>query len=508
MTKRHPLYLLAGLIALCASTSCNDDSDVISVDGDYNNCAISSFSLSKNDKILNALDSVYFSINMITAEVYNADSLPKGTDISRFVVNVTAPAASSVTITYKSRYTSNDTTTNLTENPGDSINFAGGPAKLTVTSYNGLDKRDYTIRVNVHEMVSDTLYWAQMQKVDFPKSATAQKTVMYGGKTVTLLAGTDGNSYKCTTDDPSAADWTVTAVTLPAGADINTFAATDDALYISCSDGSLYSSADGDTWTSAGVKMHCIYGGYGSTLLGARHDSDGWKHVTYPASTEAAVVADCPVSGTSQLVSYQSKWSSTPMVLMIGGKDSSDRYTGESWAYDGKKWARISSQGIDSLACVTLVPYSTPRLSSDSWVVTEQSALLAMGGVGTKDGALVASNTVYISYDFGITWKKADSYLQFPSTEPNAYPQFYNAQAFVIDYTLTSRNISGTWTDLTVNRLPLWANPIAERSRVSKPVTSWECPYIFLFGGCKADGTLIPSVTRGVINRFTFQPLY
>ena len=45
-------------------------------------------------------------------------------------------------------------------------------------------------------------------------------------------------------------------------------------------------------------------------------------------------------------------------------------------------------------------------------------------------------------------------------------------------------------------------------SRVSKPVTSWECPYIFLFGGKKADGTLQPHVTRGVINRFTFQPLY
>ncbi|MDE6394603.1 MAG: hypothetical protein K2K77_04600, partial [Duncaniella sp.] len=217
MTKRYPLYLLAGLIALCLSTACNDDPTSTVIDGDYNNCAISSFSLSANEKILNALDSVYFSIDMINARVFNADSLPKGTDITRFVVDVSAPAASSITLTYKSRFTANDTTTNLTDNPGDSINFAGGPVKMTVTSYNGLDKRDYYISVNVHKMVCDTLYWAQMQKVAFPKGATAQKTVMFGDKTVTMLTGTDGNSYKCTTDDPSVNEWTVAAVTLPAG---------------------------------------------------------------------------------------------------------------------------------------------------------------------------------------------------------------------------------------------------------------------------------------------------
>lgn len=504
MTKRYPLYLLAGLIALCLSTACNDDATSTVVEGDYNNCAISSFSLSANEKILNALDSVFFSIDMVNARVFNADSLPKGTDITRFVVDVSAPAASSVTLTYKSRFTANDTTTNLTDNPGDSINFAGGPVKMTVTSYNGLDKRDYYISVNVHKMVSDTLYWAQMQRVAFPKDATAQKTVMFGGKTVTMLAGTDGNSYKCTTDDPSANEWTVTAVTLPDGADINTFAATDDALFITCAGGALHTSADGATWTATGEKMHCIYGGYGATLLGARHDSDGWKHVTYPATTDNAVPAGCPVSGTSQLVNYQTKWSSTPMAIMIGGKDSSNNLTGEAWAYDGNVWARISTAGIPARSGVTLFPYSTPRVDSSNWRVTEQSALLAAGGLTETDDTYAASTKVYISYDFGITWKEADSYLQFP----NDYTAFYGAQAFVIDYTLTSRSTDGDWTDMPVNSLPLWANPIAVRSRVSKPVISWECPYIFLFGGSKADGTLIPSVTRGVINRFTFQPLY
>lgn len=511
MTKRFPLYLISGLLALCFTAACNDDTtEMAIVEGDFNNCAISSFSLSKNEDILRALDSVYFSIDMIKAEIYNADSLPKGTDISRFIVNVSAPAASTIELSFRSRFTGNDTTVNITNNPYDSINFAAGPVKMTVTSYNGQTKRDYNINVLVHTIDADTLYWDRLQQVSFPEDATAQKTVMFADKPHTLLAGTDGTYYLCTTDSPeSYASWQTAVSAVPANTDINTFSSTDDALFLTDTDGALYTSTDGLAWTPTGATMHCIYGGYGSTLLGARHDSDGWKHVSYPASTESAVAADCPVSGTSQLIIYRTKWSATDMAIMVGGKDSSNRYSGETWAYDGSRWDRISATGIDEREGVTLFPYSTPQLTSGSWRVTEQSALLAMGGEYETDNGIEAAKTVYVSYDFGITWKEADSYLQFP----DEYPDFSSAQAYVIDYTLHARSSfgeDGTWRDLAVRGIPCWATPVADglRSRVSTPVTSWECPYIFLFGGKKADGTLLPYVTRGVINRFTFQPLY
>ena len=166
MTKRFPLYLIAGILALCLTAACNDDpSETTILEGDYNNCAISTFSLAKDDSILRALDSVYFSIDLIDAKIYNADSLPKGTDISKFIVNVTAPAASAIELSFKSRFTGNDTTVNITENPGDSINFAAGPVKMTVTSYNGQAKRDYDISVLVHTMDADTLYWDRLQQL-------------------------------------------------------------------------------------------------------------------------------------------------------------------------------------------------------------------------------------------------------------------------------------------------------------------------------------------------------
>lgn len=490
------------------TTACNDDeTESISVEGDYDNCAISSFSLAKDDSILRSLDSVFFSIDMIKAQIFNADSLPKGTDISRLIVNVGTPSASAVELKFKSRFTSNDTTVNLTTNPGDSINFAAGPVTMTVTSYNGQSKRDYTINVNVHAVKADTLYWDRLQQVAFPRNASAQKTVMYAGKPHTLLTSADGTAaYLCTTDNPESGTWDVANASLPAGAVTGSFNATDDALFIADAQGHLYTSTDGRIWDATATRMDCIYGGYGTTLLGARHDSEGWRHVTYPASSELPVPAYCPVSGTSQLVIYETKWSTSPMAIMVGGQDASGRYTGEAWAYDGTRWDRISSTGIDERAGVTLLPYSTPRVSSNSWRVTEQSALLAMGGVYETESGMETSNKVYVSYDFGITWKEADSYLQFPAD----YPAFSSAQACVIDYTLSSRSLTdGGWTDLTPRSIPVWATPLSyNRSRVSRPVTSWECPYIFLFGGIDSNGVLLPYVTRGVINRFTFKPIY
>lgn len=511
MTKRHPLYLLAALLAVCFIVACNDDvSDVGTIEGDYNNCSISSFSLSEDDDILRALDSVYFSIDLINAEIYNADSLPKGTDVSRLIVNVSASSASSIELTFKSRFTSNDTTVNITTDPNDSINFATGPVRMTVTSYNGLSKRDYNVSVNVHKTDADTLYWDRLQQVSFPVNATEQKTVMYAGITYTLLAGTDGSYYMCTTENPETYSWMTKASSLPGNAVISSFASTDDAMYIADTQGHVYTSTDGLAWAATTAVMDCVYGGYKNILLGARRDSDGWKHVTYPASTEREVPSGCPVSGMSQLVLYETKWSTSPISVMVGGIDSAGRYTGEAWAYDGQIWDRISTTGIDERAGVTLVPYTTPRyVSDDSWRLTEQDAILAMGGIYESESGVVTSKKVYISYDLGITWKEADSYLQFPDD----YPEFSSAQAYTISYTLSARSVSddGNWIDITPRKIPCWATPVnvsSSLSRVSSEVTSWDCPYILLFGGIDSDGSLNQYVTRGVINRFTFQPLY
>ena len=68
---------------------CNDDeSSSFTSEGDFGNCSVTSFSINKNDKVLTGLDSVFFSIDLVNARIFNADSLPKGTDVSKLVIKI------------------------------------------------------------------------------------------------------------------------------------------------------------------------------------------------------------------------------------------------------------------------------------------------------------------------------------------------------------------------------------------------------------------------------------
>jgi hypothetical protein len=60
--------------------------------------------------------------------------------------------------------------------------------------------------------------------------------------------------------------------------------------------------------------------------------------------------------------------------------------------------------------------------------------------------------------------------------------------------------------ELPARKLPVWfmiAAPVASRSIP----TTWDCPYIYLFGGENASGGLMKYIWKGAINRLTFKPL-
>ncbi|MDE6175752.1 MAG: hypothetical protein K2F88_09340, partial [Duncaniella sp.] len=169
MNKRFPLYSLLALVLTAFVAGCNDDEGSTFVsEGDFGNCSVTSFSINKNDKVLTGLDSVFFSIDLVNGRIFNADSLPKGTDVSKLVINIGTSSASACELTFRKLGTSRDTTINYIDSPTDSINFSNGPIKMMVTSYNGQSKREYSIDVNVHKVETDTLFWAEGAKTGLP----------------------------------------------------------------------------------------------------------------------------------------------------------------------------------------------------------------------------------------------------------------------------------------------------------------------------------------------------
>lgn len=463
--------------------------------------AVQGFSLTANSKVLANLDSVYFSIDLDHAVIFNADSLPVGTAINKLVPKITFPAAVTKA---EIEMTGGDTRTGVVDyktSPTDSIDFTGN-VKLTLSTEDGALSKTYTLKVNVHKMVADSLMWDKAAIAPLPSAApapVAQRTVTLSDRTLTLVAEADGSYSIAETDDLSAATWDVTAVSFPFTPQVRSLTATADKLFILSDNGDLYTSADARQWSAAGVGWTTIIGAFGDAVLGIRPEAGRYYHDIYPRPASYAIKeipADFPIEGLSNFNTFTSEWATDPIGNFTGGSRQG-KVSGDTWAYDGHSWANISNAPLPAMEDLLVVPYFNYRQTATSWIQTEFSVLLALGG-RLPDGSI--NRTVYLSYDNGVNWMKAESLLQLPKY----LPSFCDADA-IISATRKEASLGAHW-QRRANTKPYDIRRI--RYFVDGSDVEWDCPYIYLFGGVDASGQLNPQVWRAVLARLTFAPLF
>jgi hypothetical protein len=303
--------------------------------------------------------------------------------------------------------------------------------------------------------------------------------MMYDGMACQLL----------TASSISQITWEKQSFIPPFTPQVSTLTATDKELYVLSTDGALYCSPDGLEWTSCGVTWHSLLGAYGDRVLGIMKGDDGYYHDEYPRSegfTATHVEDGFPVSNSSGMIETDNSWTVSQQAMIVGGIDANGNLLADVWGYDGQRWGKINnihSQTLPAIADATLVPYFTYRRLAGVRRYAIQPTWYVMGG-RLGDGSL--NDDIYLSSTQGITWSKADSTIAFPSY----VPEFYGAQAIVSVESMTASGAS---------YLP---------RRIQSPVTSWDCPFIYLIGGYDAQGELIPYVWRGVFNRMTNYPVY
>lgn len=477
---------------------CNSSSEVY---GDIlpDNAQISAFSLQADSKVLPNLDSVFFSIDQLTGNIFNADSLPMGTKVKALIPQITVSSASVVELTV-SRAGRKDTTYNYLQDSNDSIDFTN-PVRLRIVSSDGQCTANYTIKVNVHKVLADTLVWSSMERAVLPTRLNAVKAQRTARTADTFYCLTSDGSSFClaSTGNPQDFDWKYTTPSFGFDAVTETFSASDDALFILDRSNNLYRSTNGGaSWTATGRKWNNIIGSFGNTLLGTALQNGRWMTVEYPGTNTTAALSGFPVSGTSQSITYNFNMGQ-PQMMITGGRTADGTLTGATWSFDGSSWAKISRRDLPyAMEGLTVVPYFTVSLNKNNWTVTRNSRLYAMFG-RRQDGKL--NDTIYVSRDFGMHWEKADTTLQCYGRLASRA----NAQGFVYSQTLTpaSRSLDGVWTPIITPRTTV----DAVRSRATAPITEWECPYIYVFGGVGSEGNLLNEQIRGVITRFTFKPL-
>lgn len=473
MNSKISIYALLALLMSMFVVGCSDDDDQsLELDGSRDAVMINSFSLAADKDVLVNLDSVFFSIDLDQAIVFNADSLPKGTKVDSLVTTMTFSTVKKAEIMMPGRKAA-DTVVNYLSDPNEPINFTRGFVKLHLESASGEVSRDYTIYVNVHRVDPDKMEWSKLtQKLPTTLSAVgAQRTVECQGSILTFT--TDGSGYcRATSADPTGS-WSYETVDLPQGAQLETLTAGGDDLYVATAEGQLYQSADmGATWTATGTQMNYIYGYVGGTVVGAASADGVYSCVTYPETTSTPLGSDFPVEATAPAIVYTTEWSDQPMLITVGGLDAAGNAVSGAWAYDGGQWARLTAK-LPALEAPVVVPYYTFR-TSDTWEVTRRSVLLCYGGLLSTGEP---NRKVYVSNDMGVNWAEGSEQMQLPAAYlPGGY-----AQAIVKDRVLGA-------------------------SRAVAPITEWNCPYIYMFGG-KVGSTVSTDVWRGVVNRLEFKPL-
>lgn len=472
-------------ITLVALSACNasssDDDDYTGLETE-SSTIVKSFSIKANAKVLANLDSVFFSIDQVKGEIYNADSLPWGTDVRKLVVSVQIPSTSAVEVVMPRLSDGTDTIINLLEDSSDSINFSMGSVWLRVTSADAEHERVYTCKVNVHNCNPDSLQW-NMKPHTLPSilsNLTAQRSVEYAGKYYCM--STNGSKTVLSeATHPGQYNWDCNYVTdLPEDAVISSLTANTDAMYMVTESGKLIKSVDGFAWETVEEEgwTH-IYGSFQDEIVGVK---DG-KWVCYPSGLSGDIPEEMPVSETSDMWTFTNDWAIEPQAMIACGVKANGEYSENAWGFDGETWARLSglngtsSMTLPKLRQVTLFPYFTFKTNTSTFVTSRHSSWIAMGGQ-YEDGTI--NSTVYLSLDNGLNWNAASEDMQLPSEmKPRRDADV------ILCYE--------TYTD--------------ETSRAVTPITEWDTPYIYMFGGYLSSGSLSNQVWTGVVNRLIFKPL-
>jgi len=479
--------------SLPALVSCNKDDDD---DSTYHystseeTTLVTGFALQADGDVLANLDSVHFTIDYDNGLIYNADSLPVGTKVSALKVTVEfLNTVNSAVFSITGATVQADTTIEYTSSMTKSLDFTGKTI-LKVTSADQSKVKDYEVKVLVHKVNPDSLAMPQSWRRDLPgyesnlmghkvvKQGELYRIMTYDGTTCNILTATS----------PNQGMWSRQSVVLPFVPQVQSLAATTEALFVLGADGTLYTSADGTEWTSCGVVWHTLLGAYDDRVLGVIAGNGDYYHDEYPrpGGFESMPVEDgFPVSRASGLLETDNEWTVSQQALLVGGLDSEGRYLSDVWGYDGDQWGKINnihSSALPALADATLFAYYTFKTLPGTRRYGRQMTLYVMGGK-CEDGSL--NDDIYLSNTQGVTWTVGDSTI----AQPAHMPKFYGAQAVVCIETMPA---SGSYN------MP---------RRVSTPVTTWDCPYFYLFGGFDDQGSLLPNVWRGVYLRLTNYPV-
>ena len=412
-------------------TSCLDDDNNIEYSPD---ATIHAFALDTA-----GLGSYKFTIDQLSREIYNEDSLPVHADtiIDKILIKTLTTASGVVTMKDKS---GNDSVINI----NDSIDLRE-PLTIKVWSTEALagispnQTKEYTIKVNVHQHDPDSLRWKYMDKINNQIQITGeQKSIIFGSEVFTYsVVNSRLYVYKNSLTNFGSGTPQET-IGLPEGklpTSIITFKfdGSNAMLYATSDDYKVYESEDGINWEVSkkfGDKVELLLATLTNNQISRicyiKKEADNQRYFYYQTNDkqietletydEGKVPANFPTKNISYTV-YESA-TNIKSVLLVGDTetatlaDDSELETTIVWAYDGSKWVEFST--------TSSVAYC-PKYTQPSIIYYNDLVYI----FGQNFSSIYVSNQ-------GLFWRKANSKFAFPhrdwskggTSNPSVDPEF------------------------------------------------------------------------------------
>lgn len=338
-----------------------------------------------------------FTIDQNENRIYNSDSLPAGTDITKVTLNLSI-------VGYAVVYEKNQQDTIWTNT--DSLDFTK-PVNLKVYAYDGTT-RSYKAQINVHKQDPDFLQWTQLENTDFNVNAAyRQKAVSYNNRIYVFAEG--ANQVQVTsTEMTNGRSWTplqdITGI--PVTADYSSVIAfkgsnEEEKLYL-LAQNELYVSSDGTNWSKVDTNRTFtqLFASSSTHLYGISDQKIVESENALAWTEQGDVTAYFPTETVSYTVCKLATNSQIERLVVVGERNVESDTTAVVWSKlsNESKWTPLLQQEDN--------PYGCPKLKELA-VIHYDDDLYAFGGVKdfTTTLPVKAFGDLYQSVDHGMTWK-------------------------------------------------------------------------------------------------------
>ena len=341
-------------------------------------------------------------IDQRTLEITNRDSLLYGTDLSAMLVTISYEGA---TLLYRSYADSlAEWTTYSTK---DSMDLRDS-LQLLLVSNDGASNRIYKMKLNVHQQEGDSLYWNRTDSaVTALNGMAGTRAVVLGSRLCVFGRVGQDVCMASRAADGKAGQWERVTADLPHTAEVGTLCQMAGRLYMSTSEGELYSTSDAAHWSRvssmglgvrlAGAGKSFLYALAGQSLM---RSADGQVWEQEAIDDDASCLPDTCVT----LLTFDGE-DGDSRVVMVGYRSMESDTTAMVW---NKTWSAREQEGNAEWIFFTHTrenKWLCPRLQSIN-VMPYDGKCLAFGGAAAYEGGKYeAMDGMYFSRDYGITWK-------------------------------------------------------------------------------------------------------